>query len=848
MVRYWRGRSTTTPNPYTINAEIYEVHHDSGRTWLPAITTTTTEKHNPEAQSTYAPDLQFGDFDQQQQQQSSSEVPLPTIPPTLPPLEYNEYQLQTGTEGYVHETADKHSTPPPATTTTKNLQLTTTIGHGGAIGVLNSQTQYTYPEAPINYDYAANDVIDRADQTLNYDDDTDWDIGNTNLVDGDAPGADPGRLSEYAKGISPSDTVANAHNVGYVKPVNIVNEHSQQRTEDGDGFVPFLESNSWRPSYIEIDRSTTLSPPNTDDIIYITEEDVALEKSPDTFSVPVGTSFSVPSTTVRQVTTTQAGEDETTPYHTTFRVDSTSRGRELEATSTAPEPEITTYARRIVVSTTGRQHDEEEEEVTSGPTPRAETEQTGTENDGGGGARSTTVAASTDGFVSTPAATTTTSTERRETESPLELSTVPQETATAEEAAAAAAETSSTTTTTDSSPQTSTRLEADADTTSTTEGEAGGAQPVADDVTTAKQTTTAAFEPTERAPERIRFRKTKPAAQPQPPQKKPGFLSGLLNFFLPSNKAPQRKNHEQQHPPVRRVDNVDEEEASSHPPPPSPPPPPTTFETRRTETPSTTTTEVHPTSSTTTTAFVTTSTTEKSDDTTWGNSYKVPKAIDTSIVKVNLPGSEAEEKEEAVRNEDIGAYTTPKSVLEDKLDAVVKKREQLIKNWTARKYNKGDKKSRYAAAATTTAAAVSGGGETTDSEAAETTTFLPFAPTVRPKSNRLPLKKNAKKISRKPPPPSILNYKKHLLKDSGIFSSPRKPEKKKKKKKASIPIGSRPDVYKKWGGGSLSQAEFESKVLGVSTATEVSVRSMICVRGRCFNAEDDEDGGGDQLR
>jgi len=68
-----------------------------------------------------------------------------------------------------------------------------------------------------------------------------------------------------------------------------------------------------------------------------------------------------------------------------------------------------------------------------------------------------------------------------------------------------------------------------------------------------------------------------------------------------------------------------------------------------------------------------------------------------------------------------------------------------------------------------------------------------------------------------------------------------------KKKKKAIPIGSRADVYKNWLGGSLSQAEFESKVLGVSTATEVSVKSMICVRGRCFNAEDEENDDG-QLR
>ena len=52
------------------------------------------------------------------------------------------------------------------------------------------------------------------------------------------------------------------------------------------------------------------------------------------------------------------------------------------------------------------------------------------------------------------------------------------------------------------------------------------------------------------------------------------------------------------------------------------------------------------------------------------------------------------------------------------------------------------------------------------------------------------------------------------------------------------PRGSDTKVFKTWGGNSLSQAEFERKVLGVSTATEVSVKSRICVRGRCYNADD----------
>ena len=795
---------------------------------MPAIVTTTTKQQTSLAESTYAPDLQFGDFDQQSlaaNSPPSPEAPLSAVQPTLPPLEYNEYKLP-GTEGYVHETADKHSTPTHPPPTERQGPTSTVPTTSGSVGVLNPQTPYTYPEAPINYDYAANDVIDRVDQTLNYDDDTDWDIGNTNLVDEVSP-ADLGRLSEYAKGISPSDNVANAHNKDYVKPVNIVNEHSQQRIDSRvqeGSFVPFLEHTSWKPSYVEIDRSTTLSPPSTDvspsgdDIIYITEDDVNFDKSPDTISIPVGTSFDVPSSDSKQgTTTTRAVEDETTPYHTTVKIDSTSK-LELESLPstilfTTEEPEITTYTRKIVVTTTGRQrtHDQELEHGEDISTLATQNIEETTKVDGA--TSSTTLIDASEGSYSTLS-----TTDHHETETPAEaeVSTVAQDSVTdrltTTETLAWAKST------TGPSYRTSTGLD-NVDTTST---ESEISTRPAERETTTKEATTAAFEPAETIPERIRFRKNQPL-RPPPPQKKPGFLSGLLNFFLPSNQVPQRQVPDH---PVRRVDNI---EVSS---------PPSTLETTKTESTAglrtTTTTVVDSTSAGTST--------EKSfEQTTKTHSSKVPKAIDTSSVKINIPVTEElGEEEKGEGGEGIAAYTTPKSVLEDKLDAVVKKREQLIKNWTARKYKKGDKKSRYAAATTTTTTEEPEG--VTDSEPGETTTFLPFAPTVRPKSHRLPLKKSKKKITRKPPPPSVLNYKKHLLKDSGIFAS----EKKKGKKKA-IPIGSRPDVYKKWGGGSLSQAEFESKVLGVSTATEVSVKSMICVRGRCFNAEDEETGD-DQLR
>merc|ERR1719266_2358549 len=58
------------------------------------------------------------------------------------------------------------------------------------------------------------------------------------------------------------------------------------------------------------------------------------------------------------------------------------------------------------------------------------------------------------------------------------------------------------------------------------------------------------------------------------------------------------------------------------------------------------------------------------------------------------------------------------------------------------------------------------------------------------------------------------------------------------KKPIWYPRGSSVNLFKKWAGGSLSQAEFEKTVLGVSTATEVTVQSRICVRGHCYNADD----------
>ena len=56
--------------------------------------------------------------------------------------------------------------------------------------------------------------------------------------------------------------------------------------------------------------------------------------------------------------------------------------------------------------------------------------------------------------------------------------------------------------------------------------------------------------------------------------------------------------------------------------------------------------------------------------------------------------------------------------------------------------------------------------------------------------------------------------------------------------RGGVPLGANTDVFKSYAGDKLSQAEFERVVLGVSTATEISVKSEICVKGHCFNADD----------
>ena len=78
---------------------------------------------------------------------------------------------------------------------------------------------------------------------------------------------------------------------------------------------------------------------------------------------------------------------------------------------------------------------------------------------------------------------------------------------------------------------------------------------------------------------------------------------------------------------------------------------------------------------------------------------------------------------------------------------------------------------------------------------------------------------------------------------AGLFTNREQPEESRSKPStnsffSSAILGASPERIRSYGGRQLSQSDFERSILGVSTATEISVKSVICVKGQCFNADD----------
>jgi hypothetical protein len=186
------------------------------------------------------------------------------------------------------------------------------------------------------------------------------------------------------------------------------------------------------------------------------------------------------------------------------------------------------------------------------------------------------------------------------------------------------------------------------------------------------------------------------------------------------------------------------------------------------------------------------------------------------------------------------------------------KREEYLKNWVAsRKYHKfteaGNKHGVIIGASSTDETA------TEEESADESTAVLPFVPTVLPNINLnkddasewetsgVSVKAKRRKVnplldklssSRKSLKDSLLSKSQQTSTSTTSSSTTTTTTASSSESSAPFyPRGSDTKIFKQWQGDSLSQAEFERKVLGVSTATEVSVKSVICVRGRCYNAD-----------
>jgi len=111
-----------------------------------------------------------------------------------------------------------------------------------------------------------------------------------------------------------------------------------------------------------------------------------------------------------------------------------------------------------------------------------------------------------------------------------------------------------------------------------------------------------------------------------------------------------------------------------------------------------------------------------------------------------------------------------------------------------------------------------------------------FAPTMPPKEDN-------KEDSNRPLLDNIYSSTSRRKVNSSLFQKPEissttESKTSKTPRVFGVPRGSRTDLFRSYGAASLSQADFERQILGVSTATEISVKSMICVKGRCYNADE----------
>ncbi len=203
-----------------------------------------------------------------------------------------------------------------------------------------------------------------------------------------------------------------------------------------------------------------------------------------------------------------------------------------------------------------------------------------------------------------------------------------------------------------------------------------------------------------------------------------------------------------------------------------------------------------------------------------------PKALDTeNIIIGNEVQSDEEEKEEeqVIEEEEIEDTKEEEEEEEEKsdLEKLAKKRDELIKNWVSKKYKaKAKKKYHGVLLAPTTVAPSQDDQDPAEEEEDENDdlALLPFAPTIPPK-NKYSSSSSSSSSSASDVGQDLisgkakakltkLNSRKKLLLNKLSRKKQPKPtlQKPKKSKKFSrIPIGSDPNLFRKWGGDSLSQ-------------------------------------------
>merc|ERR1712223_2111493 len=252
--------------------------------------------------------------------------------------------------------------------------------------------------------------------------------------------------------------------------------------------------------------------------------------------------------------------------------------------------------------------------------------------------------------------------------------------------------------------------------------------------------------------------------------------------------------------------------------------------------------------------------------------HKLPKAID-----LHHPEEKSQAESHTFGAEHLVPLRQKDGKYSKKSETKTKKREEWIKNWVGRKYNKFQRTpllplasvhSQESNVQTTTENVQEDPSVLTDSAQNQPQHSL-LVPTIPPKnpSDTSNLPKGASiesSAQSKQQPNSRFNVNLDVTVRDGTelsdlkstllekYSSSR--YKKKNKNKNSLfhreevkssPVfgsgvvrGADTDLFRSYGGKSLSQSDFERQILGVSTATEISVESMICVKGQCFNADD----------